>query len=217
MKISLSNDLITAIPQFQLGVIYYHNITIDESPQMVKGRMLFFQETLYTDIVDLDISSIKEVQGWRAMFKQVGTNPSHYRPSSESLLKRIKKRQFLEPVHSAVDINNLFSLEYKIPLGLYDLDRLKGDLTIGIGSSTEQYEAINGREISLENKLISSDEQGPFGSPYVDSKRSIVTKKTKNALQLVYFLPQTTMEDAHRMILSIEKLFSQINGGESKK
>jgi len=56
----------------------------------------------------------------RAMQKSFGFDPTRYRPSSEALLRRILKGQGLHPVNTAVDVNNLCSLEFLLPMCMYD-------------------------------------------------------------------------------------------------
>ena len=49
------------------------------------------------------------------------------------------------------------------------MDQLTGSLKLQLGQEGEEYLGLNGRMNSLENLLVLSDEQGAFGSPFVDS------------------------------------------------
>ena len=84
----------------------------------------------------------------------------------------IAKQNYLTPFHSAVDLNNFFSLQYEIPVGIYDVDKIKGNVTLSVGNKDSGYDGLNGRFNSLENIITLSDDEGPFGSPYVDSART---------------------------------------------
>ena len=121
----------------------------------------------------------------RRLFKSVGIDPTRYRPASEALVRRIVKGQGLYHINSLVDINNLCSVESLLPLGCYDAERLSGDIHVRIGREDESYEGI-GREINISGKLVSVDDQGPFGSPIADSSRSKITEATLDALMIVY-------------------------------
>ncbi|MCG6794195.1 B3/4 domain-containing protein [Geobacillus sp. YHL] len=215
MKCVISEQLKQRLPSGKFGVIRYHHIEVSDSPQMLRGRLELFQESLYIELQEKSIADIPEMVEWRRTFKQTGTDPSRYRPSSESLYRRIQKKSFIPPIHSAADINNFFSLYYKIPLGIYDLDRINGTVTLTIGTEQDEYIALNGRTVNFANKLVSKDERGPFGSPIVDSERTAVTRETKNALQIVYFLPSTPEETAKRQLQAIQTMFVQIHGGEA--
>ncbi|WP_261130262.1 B3/4 domain-containing protein [Bacillus sp. Marseille-Q3570] len=216
MKISISDKLKKLVPDFKVGIIQYYDITVDESPKMLAGRLQLFQESLMLEAETKPISKIEPIQEWRSLFKKVGTDPSRYRPSSEALLRRVYKGSQLGSIHSAVDTNNFFSLQYQIPLGVYDQSHVVGDVKIDIGSDDDVYEGINGRDVNMGGKILTRDDKGAFGSPIVDSKRTMVTEKTKQALHIVYFQPSLSQEHATEMLLAIKKMFIQIHGGTAE-
>ncbi|MFS0878433.1 phenylalanine--tRNA ligase beta subunit-related protein [Metabacillus niabensis] len=215
MEIQISQKIKQLVNDFQLGVVHYQNIQVSESPQMLKGRLRLFQESLYFDYADKKITEIPAINEWRKLFKTIGTDPSRYRPSSEALYRRVQKQQYLDYVNSAVDLNNFLSLQYQIPLGIYDVKQIKGNVSIEIGTDQATYLAINGRDVSMAKKLVSVDENGPFGSPYVDSKRTAVSTSTTDALHLVYLQPSQAKEDAAQLLQALAKMFTQIHGGEA--
>jgi len=215
MDIAVSEAIKLTIPEFKIGVILYNHIVVDDSPQMLKGRLQLFQESIYFDLQETAVADIPELAEWRKIFKAIGTDPSRYRPSSESLYRRVQKKNFIPTIHSAADVNNFFSLYYKIPIGIYDLDKLEGPVTIEIGTDQDEYTAINGRAVNFSRKLVSKDIHGPFGSPIVDSQRTAVTKDTKNAVQIVYLLPSMTQEQCKKLLQSMQNMFLQIHGGDA--
>jgi len=131
-------------------------------------------------------------------------------------MRRISKQNYLTPYHSGVDLNNFFSLQYEIPVGLYDVDKLQGDIEIALGNEDTGYEGLNGRFNSLNNILYSYDAEGAFGSPFVDSKRTSVSEETTEALQIFYLRPSLTEEHATKLLASAGKMFNQIHGGDYK-
>ncbi|MCM2533851.1 phenylalanine--tRNA ligase beta subunit-related protein [Neobacillus pocheonensis] len=215
MEIQLSSALIAQIPNFKLGIIEYKNITVGDSPQMVKGRLQLFQESLYFELENKNVTDLPGIQEWRKIFKMTGKDTNRYRHSAEALMRRVQKQNYLSSVQSAIDINNFFSLQYQVPIGIYDEDLLFEPVTIRIGQEGEEYLGLNGRLNSLEHLIISSDQKGPFGSPFVDSERTPVTEKTKNALQIIYLKPSTEMEDAVKLTESLMNMFTQIHGGDA--
>lgn len=182
---------------------------------MLKGRLRLFQESIYFDLQDRTITSFEGIKEWRSIFKEFGTDPSKYRPSIEALFRRIQKQTYLPTINSAVDLNNFFSLQYEVPLGIYDKSCLNGDISLRLGNEDESYLAINGREVSLYNKLVLADEQGPFGSPYVDSNRAPVSEQTSEALQIIFLKPSLPTESSLKLTESLSTMFTQIHGGEA--
>ncbi|MFD6440622.1 B3/4 domain-containing protein [Peribacillus sp. NPDC060186] len=214
MEINISANLSSKIPDFKVGIITYENIEVGPSPQMVKGRLQLFQEALYFDLDEKELTDFPGIKEWRKIFKTTGTNPSRYRPSVEALYRRVKKQNYLTSIHSATDLNNFFSLLYEVPIGIYDADKLAGDISIKIGESSDEYDGLNGRLNSMENMITSVDRDGAFGSPYVDSERTKVTEETKKAIQIIYLQPKTPIKEAHQLTESLMEMFLEIHGGE---
>ncbi|WP_254052782.1 B3/4 domain-containing protein [Bacillus sp. V59.32b] len=215
MVTSIHASLCNKIPDFKAGIITYDGIQVGDSPQMVKGRLQLFQESIFFDLQEKELTDFQGIKEWRQVFKAAGTDPSRYRPSAEALYRRIKKQNYLPSVNSAIDLNNFFSLQYEVPIGIYDTDQVSGDTVIKIGESGDDYTGINGRTNSMHNMIASADGQGTFGSPFVDSERTKVTEETKNALQIIYLRPSITIEDGLKLTESLMDMFVQVHGGEA--
>ena len=214
MRITLNPNVASLINQFKIGLIYYNKIVVEDSPQMIKGRMQLYQENLFIEMQDQPVTERKGIREWRTISKQLGSDPNRYRHSAESLMRRIAKQNYLTPFHSAVDLNNFFSLQYEMPIGIYDVRKLEGDLNISLGTKDCGYDGLNGRYNSLENILISSDQAGPFGSPFVDSARTAVTESTTEALQIFYLHPSLSEEAAMKLLHAAGTMFTQVSGGD---
>ncbi|MBB4826504.1 DNA/RNA-binding domain of Phe-tRNA-synthetase-like protein [Sporosarcina luteola] len=215
LKLEMDEKLFDTIPDLKIGLIYYNKITVSESPQMLKGRLQLFQEQLFFDLEDKSLTDFPGIQEWRTVWKAFGADPSRYRPSVEALYRRIKKQNYIVPFHSAVDLNNFFSLQYQIPAGIYDRKKLVGDATLMLGSDESGYEGLNGRFNTLEHILMLRDEYSPFGSPFVDSLRTAVTEETTSALQVLFLRPSLNVEEAAKLTEAAANMFTSISGGES--
>lgn len=216
MDISINQSLLTQHPELKFGIIHYTKIVVAESPQMIKGRMQLYQENLYLEMQENPVTQREGIAEWRRLWKKLGADPNRYRHSAESLMRRISKQNYLSPYHSGVDLNNFFSLQYEIPVGLYDVDKLQGNIEIALGNEDTGYEGLNGRFNSLNRILYSYDAEGAFGSPFVDSKRTSVSEETTEALQIFYLRPSLTEENATKLLASAGKMFNQIHGGDYK-
>ncbi len=214
MEIQVSSELCRLVPGFNAGVIHYRNIEVGASPQMLKGRLQLFQESIFFELEDKKVTDLEGIKEWREIFKKAGKDPNRYRPSAEALYRRVQKQNYLQTVHSAIDVNNFFSLEYQVPIGIYDSDKLDGDIELRLGEEDEQYTGLNGRPNSLHNLIVSADEHGAFGSPFVDSERTAVSTDTKNALQIIYLRPSLGVEKNSQLTESLMNMFLQIHGGE---
>ncbi|WP_096155464.1 B3/B4 domain-containing protein [Bacillus sp. FJAT-45066] len=213
MQFNINSSIKNILPDFKIGIIHYEDITISDSPQMLKGRIRLFQESCHLDLLEQEVTSISGVQEWRKLFKQLGKDPNRYRPSVEALYRRLKKAQFLPSINSSVDLNNFFSLKYEIPFGIYDLNKIIGNVEFSIGTGNETYEGLNGNIVNLQNLIHSVDQVGPFGSPFIDSKRTPVTSETRQAIHVIYLKPSMNTSEARNMLNSIASMFQQVHGG----
>ncbi len=122
----------------------------------------------------------------RTMYKRVGIDPTKTRPSSEALLRRVRRGDDLPVINSLVDIVNWCSLETQLPYGLYDLDRIQGDVVLRLGVPGETYEGIRKAAVHVADRLMLADDIGAFGNPTSDSARTMVTTATVRALVVIF-------------------------------
>ncbi len=130
--------------------------------------------------------SVEGVEHARDLFHALGIDPTKRRPSSEALLNRALKGKSLPRINSLVDVGNWCSLDFLLPLGLYDAARIRGGVTLRRGREGEGYRAIGDRDINLAGRYLLADDEGPFGSPLTDSLRTAVTVETTEAVVLIY-------------------------------
>jgi DNA/RNA-binding domain of Phe-tRNA-synthetase-like protein len=125
----------------------------------------------------------------RDLYRRFGTDPTKHRPSSEALLRRVRRGEPLPRINSLVDVANVLSLRLQVPVGLYDLEKAKGDeLVVRRGEDFEWYEGIRKEWVGLGGRLCVADAEGPCGNPSSDSARTQITTATERAAW-IYFLP----------------------------
>jgi len=122
----------------------------------------------------------------RTMYKRTGVDPTKTRPSSEALLRRVRRGEGLPRINNVVDVVNWCSLESQLPFGLYDDDRLAGAVTLRLGTDGEAYAGIRKDAVHLGGRLVLADEAGPFGNPTSDSARSMVTETTTRVFVVIF-------------------------------
>jgi DNA/RNA-binding domain of Phe-tRNA-synthetase-like protein len=125
----------------------------------------------------------------RTMYKRMGIDPTKTRPSSEALLRRVRRGDALPRINSMVDVCNWCSLEFQLPYGLYDASRIEGDVELRVGRQGEFYAGIRKDDVHVDGRMTLADARGPFGNPTSDSLRTMVTVETTRAL-LVVFAPR---------------------------
>ena len=122
----------------------------------------------------------------RRMYRRLGIDPTKTRPSSEALLRRVRKGEPLPRVNSIVDVCNWCSVESRVPYGLYDLDRIRPPVELRRGHAGEAYRGIRKDQVHVGDRPVLVDQDGPFGNPTSDSARTMVTESTSKVLVVVF-------------------------------
>lgn len=124
----------------------------------------------------------------RDLYRAFRIDPTRTRPSSEALLRRVLQGKPLPRISNAVDLCNLLSLRFLLPLGLYDAARIVPPVALRRGGTAESYAGIRKDAVNVEERPVLADAEGPFGNPTSDSLRTAVTPFTRS-LWLVIFAP----------------------------
>lgn len=122
----------------------------------------------------------------RTMYKRLGIDPTKTRPSSEALLRRVRRGDALPRINSLVDVINWTSLETQLSFGLYDAAAIQGAVTVRRGLDGEAYAGIRKDVVNVAGRLVLADQAGPFGNPTSDSARTMVTTSTTDAIVVIY-------------------------------
>lgn len=171
------------------GVLWFEGATVVERDHRMDAPLAAAEAAVR-------INPPVETTAVRTMYKQVGIDPTKTRPSSEALLRRVRKGDTLPRINSMVDVCNWCSFEFQLPYGLYDAARIDGDVTLRIGREGESYPGIRKDEVHVAGRIALVDATGPFGNPTSDSARTMVTTATTLGL-LVVFAPREV--DAARL------------------
>lgn len=130
-------------------------------------------------------------------YSTLGKDPARFRPSSDSLWRRVVQQKGLYQINDLVDLNNYFSLNWKLPFGSYDLSKVDEPIQLTVGKSDERYSGIGNKSVNIENLLVLEDSAGPFGSPTSDATRGMIGEETTRALIVGYqFAADTGVDQA---------------------
>jgi len=207
--------MLTIEPIFEgaatVGILAIDGLRVTDTPEEVKALLNSLADEFAKKYQDQPLGEIPTVKKIRAIFHRSGLDPTRYRPSSESLLRRAVKGKGLYFINSVVDLINYFSLKMLSPMGLFDADLLKPPITWRAGRAGEAYEGIGRDRLNLANFPLLADSDGPFGSLVSDSTRTRVTETCTRILWVTFAPAGTNIpldEFASTMIC--------FNGGELK-
>lgn len=149
----------------------------------------------------------------RAMYRATGLDPTRRRPSSEALLRRVMRGDGLPRINSLVDICNWCSLEFQLPYGLYDRDRIEGEVELRLGAAGEEYAGIRKDVVHVAERLTLADALGPFGNPSSDSARTMVQPGASRVLVVIYSPAQVPAGRLSAVVETTSRRIVQFAGG----
>jgi DNA/RNA-binding domain of Phe-tRNA-synthetase-like protein len=152
----------------------------------IGGPRADFDQEVSRAEADARAGKVADVGPARALYRRFGQDPTRHRPSSEALLRRVRRGQGLPRVNSLVDVANVVSLRLQVPVGLYDLDRVQGELTLRLGRPGEAYAGIGKESVNVAGRLCVADDLGPCGNPSSDSARTMITTDTEQAAWIFF-------------------------------
>ncbi len=184
IDIEVSDKILQACPDFQLAAI------------VCKVRNNDFNEALWREIDRFtahfggayrmeEVKLRPAIHATREAYKRLGKDPNRYRPSAEALCRRILKAQELYKINTLVDLINLVSLKTGYSIGGFDLDRIEGDLILGVGEANERFEAIGRGLLNIEGLPVYRDNRGGIGTPTSDEERTKITTGTTHLLMII--------------------------------
>jgi len=113
------------------GVISATELTCTVIPPELADLYLSEQTAALDRYDDKPLSEIASLTAWRRTFRAFGVNPTKYRSASEALLRRLTKKGDIPSINLLVDIANLVSIRYALPVAMFDTRQLKMPVTVG--------------------------------------------------------------------------------------
>jgi DNA/RNA-binding domain of Phe-tRNA-synthetase-like protein len=141
MRFQHSEAIWRDFPLLSAGAVAIQGKTSDRDVTRQSQRLLARADAR---LQGLSESELPEIQAWRRAFAQMGLKPTQYRCASEALLRRYRKDKALPHIHPLVDLCNAVSVAYAIPVAVFDLDRVDGNLEVRYANGAEVYLAFSG-------------------------------------------------------------------------
>src|SRR2546428_3637068 len=170
-----------------LGVVRADGVAVAREAPDVWAEIERLAASLRTRYAGKAPGEIPELQPARELYRRTGEDPTKLRPSSEALLRRVLGGgRALSRINSLVDTCNLCSLEFLLPIGLYDADRIEGPVTARLGVEGQGYDSLGKGFYSVTDRLALFDARGSFGSPTNDSRRTAIVETTQRCLMVIF-------------------------------
>ena len=184
-------------PLLRVGLVRAAPVAVGPAGAELLGEMERTAASLAAGHAGRQPSEIPGLGPARDLYRAFRIDPTRTRPSSEALLRRVLQGKPLPRILNAVDLCNLLSLQFLLPLGLYDSGKISGEVTLRRGAAGESYPGIRKDDVHVEGRPVLVDSEGPFGNPTSDSFRTSVTPDTRSLWLLIFApagFPRATLE-----------------------
>ncbi len=183
-KVSMDRDLKGKCPRVALGCVTAE-VEAGATPEGLDGELQASEERILQLAEPKAVLESAAILATRAGYKVLGKDPARYRGSAEALIRRVIAGKGLPRINNVVDVINLVSVESRLPIGLYDLAHVQGDIVFRAGRAGETYKGIGKYDLNLDGLPVFCDALGPHGSPTSDSERTMVTLATKQVIAII--------------------------------
>ena len=132
-------DIIDRFPAVVGGVILATGVHNDPTPPRLAAA--FHDETLAarTRIGETPLSQLPTLAAWRRVFRGFGVDPTKYRSAAEALLRRLTKQGELPSIGTLVDLANLVSIRYALPVAVFDQRGISGHTIVRFARGDERW------------------------------------------------------------------------------
>lgn len=122
---------------------------------------------------------LPSIQAWRRVFSDLGHRPTQCRCAAESLLRRLRQHGDLPRIHPLVDLLNALSVAHALPVAVFDLSCVHGDLPVRLATGAKCFTPFAGEEEAPEpGEVVFVD-----GSSHAHARRWCHRQCARSAVQ----------------------------------
>jgi len=163
-----SGEIWRDFPELVPGILFAEGLGGDAAP--AGPRTAAYAEIARSRLAGGSQTELPEIQAWRRAFSRMGLKPTQYRCAAESLLRRLRKEGSLPRLHPLVDLCNAISLAFAIPVAVFDVSRITGDLEVRYADGGEEYLTFSGE----------TEHPAPGEVIFADSARRVHARRWTN-------------------------------------
>ncbi|HEY0753774.1 MAG TPA: phenylalanine--tRNA ligase beta subunit-related protein [Ktedonobacteraceae bacterium] len=211
-------DILTRYPQIVGGAILAQNVTNGPTPAPLQALYQAEQQQVLQRLGNTPLSQIESLAAWRRAFRGFGVDPTQYRSASEALLRRLTKKGNIPSINRLVDLGNLVSIRYGLPVAVVERRALQGAVTVHFANGSELYSDLgtNDEDHPEPGEVVFSDENGMVIARrwcWRQSESSAAVAQTQECLITVEAHHATGQQDIEAALHDLLALLKEYAGG----
>jgi DNA/RNA-binding domain of Phe-tRNA-synthetase-like protein len=205
--------LLERYPTIRGGVILATPLTNGPTPPKLAEAFRAEQAATLARIGDAPLSEIPSLAAWRRAFSAFGVQPTQYRNAAEALLRRLTKKGDIPNISLLVDLGNLVSIRYALPVAVFDRRTTTGVVTVRFADGDESFTDLGATEAVHPDpgEVIFVDEAKLVSARrwcWRQSDQSASREDTTTALITVEGHHDTASEDVRDALEDLQNLLS---------
>lgn len=179
--------LLERFPTIRGGVILARELAGGPTPGELEDAFRREQAAALSRLGGASLAEVPGLAAWRKTFSAFGVKPTQYRSAAEALLRRLTKKGEIPCVNLLVDVGNLVSIRYALPVAVLDARGLTGTLTVRFAEGTETFTELDSPEVTAPEpgEVIFADAAGVVSARrwcWRQSAKSAARDSTREAL-----------------------------------
>ncbi|HEU5382471.1 MAG TPA: phenylalanine--tRNA ligase beta subunit-related protein [Ktedonobacteraceae bacterium] len=211
-------DILSRYPQIVGGAILARDVTNGPTPADVLALYQEEQQRVLQRIGNTPLSQIDSLAAWRRAFRGFSVDPTQYRSASEALLRRLTKKGDIPSINLLVDIGNLVSIRYALPVAVFEKRALQGTVTVHFADGSERYSELgeSDEDHPVPGEVVFSDETKLVIARrwcWRQSEPSAASAQTRECLITIEAHHATGRQDIEAALSDLLALLKEYAGG----
>src|SRR3954470_6450852 len=143
------SEILARYPNVVGGVILAHGLTNSPTSEQLLSAYTAEQQATIKRLGDTPLSKLPSLSAWRGAFRAFGVEPTQYRCAAEALLRRLTKKGDIPSINTLVDLGNIVSIRYALPIAVIDTQHIQGGITVHFADGSENFTPLG--EAATEN------------------------------------------------------------------
>lgn len=213
LKMTISKKVREIFPELDQIMLPVYGLKVDFGQKILNqdslGKMLEKSR-------EKDFFENKKLKSFRDFYERLELDPYSEPPAVENLYRRFLEEGKLPQVNSVVDSQNLVAMQTLVPMGVFDIDKIEGQLFLRFAQKDEEFRPLGGGlEFLSEKAVIISDNKKALNKfPYKDSIYQKIGRETKNVLILGDLVKGLNRKDVEKAVSQTAKEIVKNCGGE---
>jgi DNA/RNA-binding domain of Phe-tRNA-synthetase-like protein len=200
-------------PTIRAGVIHATGLVNGPRPPALLAEYQAEQQAVIARLSGTALADLPSIAAWRRVFTSFGAKPTQYRNAAEALLRRLTKQGEIPTLNALVDIGNLISIRYAMPVAVVDLAGVAGSITVRFATGDELFDDLgsSGSVAPEPGEVIFTDEKNMVSARrwcWRQSVQSATGPTTTDALIVVEGHHDTAAQDTAAAVRDLTLLLA---------